>query len=148
MAAKLNVALTTKLGGEDVLSAIGLFDGDLLGPLKGCKGFGNKGGNARTHASTGINFLAFANRTNRQVGDGFHVFVAFGGQTNHEVGLHMIPAPAVGLGRHVEQLFVGNKFVNNRAHAGGRRFRRKGQPTAPHAGHHVRQLYGIRIEAQ
>ena len=66
-----------------------------------------------------------ANDAFAQVGNGLHIFERFAGMTDHEIQLDRCPAAAINFARGVDDVFIGDEFVDDAAHPFGGGFGRE-----------------------
>lgn len=133
---------------EDLLATFGFFHVDLFGPLEGCEGFGHEGGYAEVDLGVGIDLFADCEVALTQIDDGFDVFVAFGGQSDHEVTFDVFPAALECFGGHFEQSFVGNPLVDDGAESWAGGFGGKGESGAAYIGDFVGHFDGEGVETE
>ncbi len=131
-----------------MLFSEGFFGGNLGRPLEGGERFGDKSGNAGVDHGSVSDFTPLLEGAEAQIGDGGNVVIGFGGEPDHEVGFDVAPAAAVGFAGKVDQVFVGNEFVDDGAQAGCGGFRGEGEAASADSGEVIGQFDSEGIEAE
>ncbi len=118
---------------EQALPALRLRVGDHRVPLEGCERLRAEGGDADVDLRPRILPAPAAQRLRRELDDGAHVLVALGGQADHEVELHQVPAGFEDGVDGVEEILFGVALVDHPPHPFGGGLRRDGEAALAHA---------------
>ena len=90
---------------------------------------GDEGAHAGMHfGPSAQRFTSFRQHTLAQIDNGLHVFDRFGGVADHEIELEAVPAARVDFTGGLEQLLVGDEFINDAPHPLGGCLGRQREP--------------------
>ena len=117
-------------------------------PLEGREGLGAEGGDAHVDLGARVQLLPAPQRLPAQLHDGAHVLVALGGQADHEVELHQVPAGFEDGVDRVEQVLLGVALVDHAPHPLGSGLRRDGEAALAHALDLLGEVRAHRLGAQ